>query len=270
VAAEFATIPPEVSFQQVVEAVHEFAEKERPLLEAVIRANEAQTAATSIASPEAVVRIEPPAPKISDRAGPAAEPSKAVARQPRPPALPIKIAPGKPWSPAQRNAITRLINLDSQRRVWMGSLEITELVRRQLEQEASSMSAADLVAKPGENRVPSLNLSSPGAPAAAGRGKGREFWFKVNAELVIYGATEPTARVTVAERPVKLRPDGTFTFRFSLPDGVYQLPARAVERDGKESLEAWLEFSRSTQYSGKVGEHEQDATLQAPRPENIR
>ena len=49
------------------------------------------------------------------------------------------------------------------------------------------------------------------------RAKG--FWFNVNAELIIYGATEPTARVTLGGHEIKLRPDGTFSYRFSLPDG---------------------------------------------------
>src|SRR5688500_20153543 len=36
----------------------------------------------------------------------------------------------------------------------------------------------------------------------------RKFWFKINAELIIYGATEPDAKVAIADRPIKLRPDG--------------------------------------------------------------
>jgi len=42
--------------------------------------------------------------------------------------------------------------------------------------------------------------------------------------LVIYGATDPTASVTIGERRIRLRPDGSFSYRFALPDGNYQLP----------------------------------------------
>jgi hypothetical protein len=98
----------------------------------------------------------------------------------------------------------------------------------------------------------------------------RKFWFKVNAELIVYGATEPNARVTVADRQIKLRPDGTFSFRFSLPDGRYQLPAVAVSSDGEEAREARLEFARSTEYQGPVEAHPQDAALQPPRGEHIQ
>jgi len=48
----------------------------------------------------------------------------------------------------------------------------------------------------------------------------------VNAELIIYGATEPDAQVTIGGRANQAAPDGSFSFRFSLPDGDYELPRR--------------------------------------------
>ena len=58
-------------------------------------------------------------------------------------------------------------------------------------------------------------------------GKQRKFWFQLDAELIVYGATEPTARVTLQGEPVKLRPDGTFTM-LNVPDGRYTLQVREV------------------------------------------
>ena len=49
--------------------------------------------------------------------------------------------------------------------------------------------------------------------------RGRKFWFKVNAELIVCGATEPDAGVTVADRQIKLRPDGTFSFALACRTG---------------------------------------------------
>ena len=86
------------------------------------------------------------------------------------------------------------------------------------------------------------SVSSPFGGAERQRG----FWFNVNAELIIYGATEPDATVTIGDRKIKLRPDGTFSFRFALPDGEYPLPAAAHSADGEETREARLEFSRNT------------------------
>ena len=92
----------------------------------------------------------------------------------------------------------------------------------------------------------------------------RGFWFNVNAELIIYGATEPDATVTIGGRTIKLRPDGTFSFRFALPDGQYPLPAAALSADGEETREAQLKFSRSTDYKAKSDAHPQDKRLQPP------
>ena len=57
---------------------------------------------------------------------------------------------------------------------------------------------------------------------------------QVYTELILYGATDPTAQVSVQGNPVRLRPDGTFTLRFALPDGEQNLPIRAVSEDRSE------------------------------------
>jgi hypothetical protein len=152
------------------------------------------------------------------------------------------------WTPAQEKALAEVVSMDQVRRLWIGSLEITELIRRQLEQRVSSPGAA------------LSGVSSPfGGPAP-----GRSFWFNVNAELVVYGATEPDATVTLGDRIIKLRPDGTFSFRFALPDGDYSLPAAAYSADGVEGRQAHLQFTRRTDYQGQVGTHPQDQALAPP------
>ena len=62
----------------------------------------------------------------------------------------------------------------------------------------------------------------------------RNFWLKVDCELIVYGATEPDAKVTVQGVPVKLRPDGTFTLRYYLPDGKQVIPVKAFSADKLE------------------------------------
>jgi len=64
--------------------------------------------------------------------------------------------------------------------------------------------------------------------------KERNFWLKVDCELIVYGATEPDAKVTVQGAPVRLRPDGTFTLRYYLPDGKQVIPVKAVSADQLE------------------------------------
>jgi hypothetical protein len=160
------------------------------------------------------------------------------------------------WTPQQEQALEKVINIDSVRRVWMGSLEITELIRRKLTHEISSLG------------VSSFGVSSLSSPFG-GMEKSKGFWFNVNAELIIYGATEPNAKVTLGGHEIKLRSDGTFSFRFALPDGKYDLPAVAVSADGDDARAADLKFTRATEYLGDVGAHPQDPSLKTPLPENV-
>jgi len=78
------------------------------------------------------------------------------------------------------------------------------------------------------------------------QGKQRKFWFQLDAELIVYGATEPDARVTLQGEPVKLRGDGTFTMRFSLPDSRQIIPAVAASADGVEERTIVLAVERNT------------------------
>lgn len=69
------------------------------------------------------------------------------------------------------------------------------------------------------------------SPGAVSRER-QPFHFVVHTELVVYGAAEPGARVTLQGSPVALRDDGTFSLRFQLPDGEQVLRAVAVSSDG--------------------------------------
>lgn len=181
------------------------------------------------------------------------------------------------WTEAQARALDELISLEVKRR-QMGSLEIEELLRRailgarspELGQglEAAAPSSLELA---GVAEL--LGLAKPEAPSsiesipAAEKRKG--FWFKVNAELVIYGSTEPDANVSIGGRPIRLRSDGSFSYRFALPDGNYELPVVAVSRDGSDGRSAELRFMRATRYGGEVEAHPQDPALKAPSIGNL-
>ena len=89
---------------------------------------------------------------------------------------------------------------------------------------------------------------------AAGRPRG--FWFQVNTELILYGSTEPNARVNIQGRKIALRPDGTFTLRFQLPDGVQEIPCVATSADGTSERTITPVVRRQTTSS----EHETAAT----------
>src|SRR5262245_10953311 len=107
-------------------------------------------------------------------------------------------SPTPHWTSEQERALAELISMDPVRRVWIGSLEITELVRRKLVEDISSMAVA--------------SVSSP----FGGVERPNAFWFNVNADLIVYGATAPDAKVAIGGRDIRLHPDGLFSFRFAL------------------------------------------------------
>jgi hypothetical protein len=105
-----------------------------------------------------------------------------------------------------------------------GSIEIREMMERSLGGLVSS-------GAPGSAVPSSLEISSP-----VGKPRARAFWFRLGTELIVYGATEPDAKVTLQGRPVDLRADGTFTVRFDLPDGEQVIPAVAESADGIDRI----------------------------------
>jgi len=74
----------------------------------------------------------------------------------------------------------------------------------------------------------------------------RKFWLVADAELIVYGATEPDATVTIGGRPIKLNSDGTFRFQMSFQDGVIDYPILAVAADGVQSRSVHMNFERET------------------------
>jgi hypothetical protein len=112
------------------------------------------------------------------------------------------------------------------------SLEIKQLLEERLRRPLSS---------------PAISSFGSGAMMAS-QGKQRGFRFELDAELIVYGSTEPDARVTLQGEPVKLRPDGTFTMRFSLPDSRQIIPAVASSADGVEERTIVLAVERNTKH----------------------
>ncbi len=92
---------------------------------------------------------------------------------------------------------------------------VSERIRMKVEQSA------------GASGILSSGQAVKKAPAA-----GKDFWLVVNTDLIVYGATEPNARVTIQDQPVELRKDGTFSVRFTLQDGTITIPVKAINADG--------------------------------------
>jgi len=82
----------------------------------------------------------------------------------------------------------------------------------------------------------------------SGRGlaQPRSFWLVADAELIVYGATEPSASLFIGDQQVPLEADGTFRVQVPFRDGQQVYPIRAVAADGEQERSIRLEFQRST------------------------
>jgi hypothetical protein len=103
-------------------------------------------------------------------------------------------------------------------------------------------------------------------PLGMDQGVDRDFWFRLQAEVILYGSTKPDAKLTIAGEPVALRADGSFSFRFLLPDGNFRLPVIATSGVGDDSRHATVTFVRTTHREGPVGVHPADPNRVAPEP----
>lgn len=70
--------------------------------------------------------------------------------------------------------------------------------------------------------------------------------FEIGAELVIFGTTNPTSKVTLQGEPVPIQPDGSFSVRFHMPDSRQIIPAVACSADGSEEKTIILAVERNT------------------------
>jgi uncharacterized protein len=90
------------------------------------------------------------------------------------------------------------------------------------------------------------NMSGAGFSGSLAEARPRKFWLVADAELIVYGATEPDATVTIGDRKIKLNSDGTFRFQMSFQDGVIDYPIKAVAVDGEQTRSIHMNFERET------------------------
>jgi hypothetical protein len=132
---------------------------------------------------------------------------------------------------------------DEERRLMGGSFEITEMLRKRYE---SALSSGQWASSAG------AWVTSLSSPFGASFGKERGFRMHVNAELIIYGGTEPNAKLRIDGKKIELSSDGTFAYHFVFPDGQFHIPVEATSADGIETRSALLSFLRLTDTVGDV------------------
>lgn len=94
--------------------------------------------------------------------------------------------------------------------------------------------------------VSGINMSGAGFFASSPLIHTPQFWLIPDAELIVYGTTEPNATVTIGGHPIKLNQDGTFRLQMSFQDGLIDYPIMAVAADGEQTCSIHIKFERKT------------------------
>ena len=108
-----------------------------------------------------------------------------------------------------------------------GSSELKELFERRLNRPI------------GESVVSRFGFKAPGTEEEA-------FQFDVDAELIVFGNSDPTSSVTIKGDPVKLSRDGSFTVRMDLPERRMVLPCVSTTADGRQQRTVVVAIERNT------------------------
>lgn len=82
--------------------------------------------------------------------------------------------------------------------------------------------------------------------SGSGLVRNRSFWLVADAELIVYGATEPSASLFIGEQEINLENDGTFRVHVPFRDGQQLYPIRAVAADGEQQRSIRMDFERRT------------------------
>jgi hypothetical protein len=81
-----------------------------------------------------------------------------------------------------------------------------------------------------DSTIPAIGLWASGRNESGLGGvasRQRSFWLVADAELIVYGATDPSARLTIGGEEVPLSADGTFRIQVPFRDGEQMYPIRS-------------------------------------------
>ncbi len=76
--------------------------------------------------------------------------------------------------------------------------------------------------------------------------KDKSFWLVADSELIVYGATDPSAKLTIGEEEVPLAADGTFRLQVPFRDGSQKYEIKAVDASGDQEKRITMKFDRVT------------------------
>ena len=98
----------------------------------------------------------------------------------------------------------------------------------------------------GNNNDSGAGIWSSGVNESGAGLSNRSFWLVADAELIVYGATDPTANLTIGGEKVPLASDGTFRLQVPFRDGSQNYDIKAIDASGNQERSITMKFDRNT------------------------
>tara|TARA_B100000131_G_scaffold298624_1_gene318315 strand:- start:1878 stop:3041 length:1164 start_codon:yes stop_codon:yes gene_type:complete len=91
--------------------------------------------------------------------------------------------------------------------------------------------------------------------SGSGLTQNKSFWLVADAELIVYGATDPSATLTIGGEKVPLASDGTFRLQVPFRDGSQKYEIKAIDTNGDQERNITMNFERNTPIDNTNGKN---------------
>jgi hypothetical protein len=98
----------------------------------------------------------------------------------------------------------------------------------------------------GQERLHMSGVGSSGSAELQQPRQEMSFGYWLDAEVILYGGADVGSRIELSGKQLDLRPDGTFTARFALPEGDLKLPVTFISPDRAEFQTVTTNINRHT------------------------
>jgi len=118
--------------------------------------------------------------------------------------------------------------------------------RRRVGSEEFMENSAELNRKSNSNDSGAGVWASGINESGSGIAQNRSFWLVADAELIVYGATDPQATLTIGGEKVPLATDGTFRLQVPFRDGSQNYEIKAFDSTNQQERSITMKFERNT------------------------
>jgi len=145
------------------------------------------------------------------------------------------------WAILQKE-FEQILQLSGVESIGKGSFEVAKLMAERWKELISVAPLFSRIAAPWS--VSSMAPRIAAQLVEEERVKG--FWLKADTELIIYGTTEPSAKLFILGNQYRVNSDGSFSLRIALTEGIHDISIKAVSGDNSMEKEIIFKIERKT------------------------